>query len=103
MQVGSGRKCGVCLWNRVAITFRSNVVSTSGVESAILNSGGRPMSGDVGSGRGRSDVVENMAAVVGILMISYSIPEKPCISGLAVVFQTNPLVSGHVTVDPSVT
>ena len=61
------------------------------------------MSGNVGRGTGRSGVVENMEVAVGISMISHSIPEKPCISGLAVVFQTNPLVSGHVTVDPSVT
>ena len=89
------------LWNRVAMTYRSKIISTSGVESAILNSGGRSMFGNVDSDTGRSGVVENMEVVVGISMISHSIPEKPCISGLAVVFQTNPLVSGHVTVDRS--
>ncbi len=61
------------------------------------------MSSNVGSGTGRSGVVENMQVVVEILMISHSIPEKPCSYGLVLVFQTNPLVSGHVTVNPSVT
>ncbi len=103
MQVGRVRKCGVCLWNRVAITFRSKVVSTSGVETTILNSGGRRMSGNIGSGTGRFGVVKNMVDVIVILMVAHTFPEKPCISGLDVVFQTNPFVSGHVTVDPSVT
>ena len=61
------------------------------------------MSGNVGSGTDRSGVVENMQVVVGISMISHSVPEKPCTYNLAVVFKTNPHVSGHVTVDSSVT
>ena len=87
------------------IAFRSKGVSTFGVESAILNSSGRPMSGNVGCGTGRpmSGVVEQMKVVVGISTMSHSSPEKLCVSGLAVVFETNPLVFSHVTVDPSVT
>jgi hypothetical protein len=59
------------------------------------------LSGNVDSGSGRSGVVENMKVVVGSSMIFHSISEKPCISGLTVVFETNSLVSGHV--DPRVT
>jgi hypothetical protein len=61
------------------------------------------MSGKVGIGTGRSGVVENVEDAVGSSMIPHSIPEKPRISVLAVVSQTNPLVSGHVTVESSVT
>jgi len=88
---------GGCLWNRVAIAFRFKVVSTSGLKSAILNFGGWLMSGNVGSGTGTSGVVENMKVVFEILVISHTIPEKPCTPGLAVVFETNPLGAGHVT------
>jgi len=49
--------------------FRSEVVSTSG--PAILYSGGRPMSVNVGGGTGPSGVVASMNVVVGNVMTSY--------------------------------
>ena len=58
-------------WNRVAITLRSKAISTSGLESAILNSGSRPMSDNVVGDTARSGVVENMKVAVGISMISH--------------------------------
>jgi len=61
------------------------------------------MSGNVGSGIGRSGVVQNMEVVVVMLMVAHSIPEKHASLIFPLFPKTNPLVSGHATVDPSVT
>jgi len=44
------------------------VQSTSGLQSAILNSGSRPTSGNVGSVTSESGVVETVGLAVGILL-----------------------------------
>jgi len=49
--------------------------STSGLESAILNLGGRVTSDNVGSVTDGSGMVEYVGVAVGISVISHSIPE----------------------------
>ena len=49
--------------------------STSGLESAILNFGGRVTSDYVGSVTDGSGMVENVGVAVGISVTSHSIPE----------------------------
>ena len=56
--------------------------STSGIDSAILNYGGRLMSANVGNVTIGSGMVENVGLIVGISVISHFIPEKQCTSGL---------------------
>jgi hypothetical protein len=46
-------------WNRITISFRSKVISTSGLMTAILGSGCRSMSNNVGSAISKSSMVEN--------------------------------------------
>ena len=56
--------------------------STSGLESAILNLGGRVTSDNVGSFAVDSGVVENVVVAVGMSVISHYVPEKHSTSGL---------------------
>ena len=56
--------------------------STSGLESAILNYGGRLTSDKVGSFAVDSGMVENVGEAVVISTISHSVPEKHSTSGL---------------------
>ena len=55
---------------------------TSGFQSAILTSGSQLASGNVGIVTNESGVVENVGVAVGIMLISHSVPEIPCTSGL---------------------
>ena len=56
--------------------------STSGLESVILNYGGRLTSVNVDSVASSSRVVGNVGVAVENLAISHSVPEKHCTSGL---------------------
>ena len=60
------------------------------------------MSDNVGSVTTSSGVVENMGVAVGISMISHSVPEKPCTSGLesAILIYDGRLTSHTVDVSP---
>jgi len=58
------------------------IQSTSGLQSAILNSGSRPTSGNVGSVTSESGVVEDVGLADGISLITHSIPEIQSTSGL---------------------
>ena len=55
---------------------------TSGLHSAILNCGSRPTLDNVGNVTDDSGVVENVGVAVGISVLSHSIPEIQCTSGL---------------------
>jgi len=57
------------------------IQSTSGLQSAILNLGSRPTSGNVGIITSESVVVENVGLAVGISLITHSIPEIQSTSG----------------------
>ena len=72
---------------------------TSGLHSAILNCGSRPTSDNVGSVTDDSGVVENAGVAVGISVLSHSIPEIHCTSGLhsAIPNCGNGPTSGSVT------
>ena len=58
----------------VGISLRTHSIpeiqSTSGLQSAILNSGSRPTSGNVGSVTSESGVVETVRLAVGILLFT---------------------------------
>ena len=55
---------------------------TSGLQSAIFNTGSRPTSDNVGSVTIDPGTVENVRVAVGISMICHSVPEIQCTSGL---------------------
>jgi hypothetical protein len=63
--------CNHC--NHVAISFRSNVISTSGFEGGMLNSSLWPMSGNIGYVVVVSGMVENVWLTVEITSLSLSI------------------------------
>ena len=54
---------------------------TSGLQSAILNSGSRQTSDNVGSVTIDSGMVENVGLAVGMSMICHSVPEIQSTSG----------------------
>ncbi len=56
-------------WNRVAVEFRSKFTSTSGLVSAILNSGCRPTSARVDSPISELGVVENLGVAGAISFV----------------------------------
>ena len=58
--VGHGRKCVGSHWNRFASSSRSRVFPLPVFVAAILSSGCRPMSGNVGSVISASSMVENV-------------------------------------------
>ena len=59
-----------------------DIQCTSGLQSAILNSGCRPTSDKVGGIIVDSGRVENVGLAVGISVICHSVPEIRCTSGL---------------------
>ena len=71
---------------------------TSGLQSAILNSGCRPTSDKVGGITVDSGMVENVGLAVGISMICHSVPEIQCTSGLlsAILNLASRLTTGNV-------
>jgi hypothetical protein len=80
---------------------------TSGLQSAIFISGSLATSGDAENATVDSGVAENMGISVGILVISRSIPEIHCTSGLqsAIFISGSRVTSGdaeNATVDSGV-
>src|SRR5664279_5504060 len=72
---GNSRKCGGSRWNFADISFHIRVITTSGLESAILNFTSRPTSGNFGSVTSELGMVENVGVAVGISLKSLSISE----------------------------
>ena len=69
MLVGHGRKCGGSRYNHITISFRSKVISTSGLMAAILSSGCLSMSGNVGSAISKTGVVETMGVAAEVSFV----------------------------------
>ena len=59
----------------MAISFRSDAISTSGFVADILSSRCQPMSDNVSSAIFRSGVVENVRVAVGVALLSLSVQE----------------------------
>ena len=66
IRIGQSDNMGVS-WNRGSISHRSKVITTSGSVVAILNSGNRPTSVNVGSARDVSGMASNVQVAVGIM------------------------------------
>ena len=62
-------------WSRFAGSFRSRVISISGLLAVILSSGCRPMSGRVCSARSESGMVEKVGIAVEIALPALSVQE----------------------------
>ena len=56
--------------NRVAIPYRSKVISSSSLLAVTLNIGRRPRSGNIGGITGESGIIENMGVAVEIASLS---------------------------------
>ena len=65
--VGSSR------WNRIASSFRSKAISTSGLVADRQQHFEFPMSGNVGSVICNLDTVENVGVAVGVTLLSLSV------------------------------
>ncbi len=68
VNVGHTGKFGGRLWNRVAISYRLKVISSSGLVAAILNRSSTT-SGDVDVVIVRSAMVENVGVTIGIMSV----------------------------------